>query len=369
MTQSLLALNVGSATLKAASYRIGLDGPVETGRLTADSIHGTSDHEPSGVLDHAVAGLPLLAQPNVVAHRIVHGNDHAMPVELTPSVFDELESLVPLAPLHQPPALALARAALKRWPQARHYAVFDTSWHLAMAEANRILPLPRELYARGVRRYGFHGLAFDSAMQRLRSLAPQSAQGRVVLAHLGGGSSLCAVRDGLCVTTTMGMTPLGGIPMSTRPGSLDPGVILHLQRALGVTPDALDRLLWRESGLRGISGESGDMRALLSSKSPHARQAVDVYVTAVAQGVAAMAAALGGIEALAFSGGIGKHAPRIRAQVAGLLSWMGLTLDLDRNESSLEEVSVATSPVRIFTLAVDEELAMAQSVVALITAQ
>jgi acetate kinase len=367
MNRSILALNVGSASLKAASYVISRGRLVhETGRALADELPGQSARELGSNLDAVVARLDALHAPDFIVHRIVHGGDRPSPLELTSTVLDELDELSPLAPMHQPPALTLARAAMKRWPKARHYGAFDTSWHLSMPERYRLLPLPMNLHAQGVRRYGFHGLAFQSAMRQLVSIAPERASGRLVLAHLGGGSSLCAVHDKHCVNTTMGMTPLGGIPMSTRPGSLDPGVVLHLQRSLGISPPDLDRLLWKESGLKGLSGESGDMRQLLASSSESAHRAVDVYVAGVVQGVAAMASCIGGIDALAFSGGIGLHAAPIRASVVGALGWLGLAIDDGLNQESAADVTHPSASLRTFVLPVDEELEMADAVSGLV---
>jgi acetate kinase len=368
---SLLALNVGSASLKAASYLLSRDtGTRETGRIAVDDFRMDDVRDaspmpvsgPVALLSSVMAQLPSLREPDRVVHRIVHGGDRSSPLELTATVLDELDALTSLAPVHQPPALALARAAMQRWPRARHYAAFDTSWHLSMPEQYRVLPLPFSLYAQGVKHYGFHGLAFQSAMRQLVQLAPERANGRIVLAHLGGGSSLCAVRNGRCVNTTMGMTPLGGIAMSTRPGSLDPGVILHLQRNLGIPPADLDRMLWKESGLKGLSGESGDMRALLASPTEYAHRAIEVYVGGVVQGIAAMAASIGGLDILVFSGGIGMHAPVIRSSVVDALDWLGLGIENGLNQHSRAEISRTGAQVRTFVLHVDEEFEMADSV-------
>lgn len=370
--RTVLALNVGSASLKAASYALLPDAETsrpaarETGRISVESTPGpaTNPEDHAGKLLAQVAKrLPdLSGTPDVVAHRIVHGGDRPDPVELTPTTLAELEGLSALAPLHQPPALALVRAAIQRWPDARQIGVFDTSWHHTMPETYRVLPIPYSLYSKGVKRYGFHGLAFQSAMRQLTGIAPAIAAGRVVLAHLGGGSSLCAVYNGRSVNTTMGMTPLGGIPMATRSGSLDPGVLLHLQRDLDMPPDAIDALLWRESGLKGLSAESGDMRELLASGSEGARRAIDVYVSGIVQAIAAMAASVGGIDALVFSGGIGLHAPGVRARVADELEWMGLSIDRGSNQSGAPEISSSTARVRQFVVSVDEERQMADAI-------
>ena len=373
MPRMALVLNLGSASLKSACYALVGGGAgtgfrlKETCRTAADADAGAGGEEDraEALLAHVTARLPTLrAEPRFVAHRIVHGGDRPGPVELTTQTLAQLQELAPLAPLHQPPALALVRAAIERWPQAVQLGVFDTSWHRTMPQQHRLLPLPYPLHARGIKRYGFHGLAFQSAVRQIAGIAPELSNARIVLAHLGGGSSLCAVRDGRSVNTTMGMTPLGGIPMATRCGSLDPGVLLHLQRTVGMSPERLDELLWRESGLRGVSDESGDMRALLASPSEGARRAVDLYVSAIAQGIAALAACIGGVDLLAFSGGIGAHAAPIRARVLGELAWIGITIDARANEAGNGRISGKASSAEIFVLEVDEAVEMAEALAA-----
>ena len=370
--RTVLALNIGSVSLKAASYSLLASTAAErpaarqTGRISIETTRDISampEDDARQLLAEAAQLLPDLREtPDVVAHRIVHGGDHPGPVQLTQATLAELQALSTLAPLHQPPALALVRAAIQRWPDARQIGVFDTSWHKTMPEKHRVLPIPYSLYSSGVKRYGFHGLAFQSAMRQLGRIAPKLSNGRIVLAHLGGGSSLCAVLDGRCVNTTMGMTPLGGIPMATRSGSLDPGVLLHLQRALGMPPDEIDRLVWRQSGLKGLSGESGDMRKLLASNSEGAHRAIDVYVSGVVQGIAAMAACIRGIDVLAFSGGIGTHAAEIRARVTGELEWMGLETDLGLNQAGAPEIASSAGKVKTFVLPIDEEEEMVDAI-------
>ena len=368
----MLVFNIGSTGLKAASYAHAASPDAahpdihETGRIVVESILGSAGtlvDDVETLLAQVVQHFSSLVKtPDIVVHRIVHGGDRADPTELTPETLVDLANLSAWAPLHQPPALALVGAAIQRYPSARQIGVFDSSWHQTMPQKHRVLAIPYSLYARGVKRYGFHGLAFQSAMRQLSVIAPPLAHRRIVLAHLGGGSSLCAVLDGKSVNTTMGMTPLGGIPMATRSGSLDPGVLLHLQRGLEMSPDEIDRLLLHESGLKGISAESGDMRELLRSPTATARRAVEVYVAGVAQGIAAMAACIGGIDVLAFSGGVGIHAAPIRASVVGALGWMGLAIDDNLNQQSAAEVSHPSASVRTFVLPVDEELEMAEAV-------
>lgn len=369
--RSLLALNLGSASLKAASFVLppgaesqDIDAR-ETGRVSIETAHRiltASAEDTEELLAEVIRGIPGLAQaPDVIAHRIVHGADRPGPAELTQATLTELRALSAWAPLHQPPALALVQAAIQRWPEAQQIGVFDTSWHQTMPDKHRMFPIPYALYSQGVKRYGFHGLAFQSAMRRLARVAPALSTGRVVLAHLGGGSSLCAVLGGCCVNTTMGMTPLGGIAMATRCGSLDPGVLLHLQRGLGMTADEIDQLLWTQGGLKGLSAESGDMRTLLTSQSDGARRAIDVYVSEIVQGIAAMAASVGGIDGLAFSGGVGTHAAEIRARISTGLEWLGLKIDDRLNEAGALDVSAPDARAKTFVLAVDEEEELARA--------
>lgn len=343
----VLALNLGSTSLKAGIHVRDAHDWLREGRsaIELDSRAPAADHG----LQALVAQWPAEEDaPDVIVHRIVHGGGRQAAVEIDDGVLAELDALAPLAPLHQPPALELVRLSRLRWPAARQWAAFDTSWHATMPLEHRVMPLPKALFAGGVRRYGFHGLAFQSSLRQLRAQAPERADGRVVLAHLGGGSSVCAVRGGHSVNTTMGMTPLDGIPMATRPGSLDPGVLLHLQRAFGFDEEAIDRMLWRESGLKGLSGESGDMRVLLASASDDARLAVDVYVSAVMQAIAAMAACIGGLDTLVFSGGVGAQASPVRQRIVGGLAWLGLPVDEDA------PVAAMHGP-RVFVVGVDEE--------------
>ena len=369
--RTILALNLGSTSLKAASYVVdpAADGHQqirEMARIQIESTHASTDAPEDAarnLLARAAQQLSAVVDaPDTVVHRIVHGGDRTSAVELTPSTLAELAELSSWAPLHQPPALALVAAAFGQFKGARQFGVFDTSWHRTMPEEHRVLALPASLRAHGIRHYGFHGLAFQSVMRQLGVIAPALARRRIVLAHLGGGSSLCAVLNGRSVNTTMGMTPLGGILMSTRCGSLDPGVLLDMQRRLGMSPDRIDQVLWRESGLKGISGESGDMRHLLASDTSGARLAIDVYVSRVAQGIAAMAACIGGIDALVFSGGIGTHAPAIRARVIGQLGWMGLDGHDQSSAAGLPNLDDSGSPVGVHVLNADEEKELAIAV-------
>ena len=368
--QKVLALNLGSATLKAAAYewrqdrdpgvRIQLDDRFEISLSTGD---GGSEDEVA-LLERVATALPAHAiAPDVIAHRIVHGGLFTGPTLLTDEVVTELSDYSPMAPLHQPAAVRLVEASRARWPAARHVAAFDTTWHQTLADWSRRLPIPQSLHDAGIKRYGFHGLAFQSAMRKLRELDDGIDRQRIVLAHLGSGSSLCAVDQGRSVDTTMGMTPLDGLPMATRSGSLDPGVMLFLQRQRRVSTEDIERMLWRESGLLGVSGHSGDMRKLLNASDASSNLAVEQFVIRVAQGIAAMATGLCGVDAIVFSGGIGSHAPVIRQRVAERLSWVGLRVHSDNNHAGASRIDAEDSSAKIWLIEVDEEYELALAAV------
>ena len=364
----VLTLNVGSATVKAAYYAVDAQGVLITPAAGAKiAVLPEDAHDARSAdrwLSQLLVQLPVGAgQPTLVAHRVVHGASRPGPVIVTDALMTELTALTPLAPLHQGPALRLIDAARHRWPGVPHVAAFDTSWHATLAPWARRLPLPASLHAAGIQRYGFHGLAFASAMRQLTVLDPALATGRLVLVHLGGGSSLCAVADGRSVDTTMGLTPLDGVPMATRSGTLDPGVVLYLAQTLGMTLPEIEHLLWRESGLRGLAGGSGDMRELLADPSDAAIGAREQYAIRVAQAIAAMATSVGGMDAIVFSGGIGDGAAPIRARVAEHLRWTGLRLETTANDAGIARINALDSTIGAFVVHADEEweLAMAAS--------
>lgn len=353
---SLLVLNLGSATLKAArfdGFGPGVEGPRLSRRIELALDESAGD--PRTLLAQATDALGFVAAPAWIGHRIVHGGDAETARILDTGEIDRLQALSRLAPMHQPPALALVENAKELWPHAVQCGAYDTSWHATLPANTRRLPVPRHWDALGVRRYGFHGLAFASAMRSLASQGDGIARGRVVLAHLGGGASLCAVQDGRSVDTTMTMTPLDGVPMATRSGSLDPGVVLFLLRQEGFTQDSLEQALYHECGMRGISGQSGDMRKLLASDSPAAALARDVFALRVAQGIVAMATRLGGIDDLVFSGGIGANAAGVRSAIVEYLAWLGMQLDEDANHRGAMRLDAPASPVRLWRVEVDEE--------------
>mgnify|MGYP005752272667 CR=1 FL=1 len=359
--QRLLARNVGSATLKAALFlRPGEGLPYVPAERAAFAVGDPDVRDDEHRLAQVLARLPAEAsQPDVIVHRVVHGGRRRAPTVLDDAVVDELRALSPLAPLHQGPALSLIDAARRRWPQVRQIAAFDTAWHANLAPWSRRLPLPQDLHDAGVVRFGFHGLAFRSVMRRLTQQSPRLARGRLVLAHLGGGSSLCAVADGTSLDTTMGVTPLDGVPMATRSGALDPGVMLYLAGTLNLPLARIEQMLWRDAGLRGISGLSGDMRELLADSGAAAALALDQYTVRVAQAIAAMATAIGGMDGIVFSGGIGEGAAPIRSRVAGQLQWTGLRLDPMANRNGGPAIHANDSAIAVWVLGVDEELELA----------
>lgn len=370
VVQKILALNLGSATLKAADYAWRLRG--DSGVLIQQHDHfemplstgdgGTRDE--AELLEQVADALSAQAiSPDVVAYRIVHGGSFTSSALLTDEVVTELSNYAPLAPLHQPAALRLVEASRTRWSAARHVAAYDTTFHRTLADWSRRLPIPQYLHDAGIKRYGFHGLAYESAMRKLRELDDTADLQRIVLAHLGSGCSLCAVQQGRSVDTTMGLTPLDGLPMATRSGALDPGVMLFLARQPNTSNADLERMMWRESGLLAISGRSGDMKQLLDAPAPASSLAVEQFVVRVAQGIASMATAIGGIDALVFSGGIGSHAPIIRQRVTKLLAWTGLRVETESNFANATRIEAEDSSARIWVLNVDEEYELALAAV------
>jgi acetate kinase len=313
-------------------------------------------------LGRALGGNP----PTAVGHRVVHGGaEFAAPVLVDDAVLAKLEALIPLAPLHQPNNLAPIREARRRYPNTPQVACFDTAFHRGHPEVSDRFAIPDELYRSGIRRYGFHGLSYAYVAERLAELAPDIAKGRILILHLGSGSSICAVEAGRSVDSTMGFSALDGVPMGTRPGQLDPGVLLHLVRARW-SADDLERMLYRESGLRALSGMSSDMRELERSSLPQARFAIDYFVHRVAKEMGALAAVLGGLDAVVFKAGIGENSALVRELVCGRAAWLGVRLDEAANAAGHVIISTADSPVRVYVVWTDEELMIARQALALI---
>jgi acetate kinase len=361
MRRHLLALNVGSATLKGATYGLEATQTGRPPRLTEQSraeIQGGG--EPQERLARLLAALSEPAQdPDIVVHRIVHGGGRKDGHELDDALLTELAALAPLAPLHQPAALAFVRAARIRWPLARYGVAFDTSFHAALAPWSRRLPIPAKWDGMGVRRYGFHGLAFASALRAVAGRDASIRQGRAVFAHLGGGCSVCAVADGISLDTTMALTPLGGVPGPTRSGDLDPGAVLYLLRQGGLDAEAVEDGLSHQGGLAGVAGH-GDVRVLLGDQGPSAQLAVEQFTVRIAQSIAAMATGIGGLDHLVFSGGIGHRAPALRERIVARLAWLGLTLDPVHNSAGEMRIDRSVG-VRIWNVAVDEERELVES--------
>jgi acetate kinase len=291
-----------------------------------------------------------------VGHRVVHGGARfTAPVRVDEPALAELEALVPLAPLHQPHNLAAIRAVMRRAPAVPQVACFDTAFHATQPPVARAFALPRRYADEGVRRYGFHGLSYEFVAARLPDVDPRAAAGRTVVAHLGNGASLCALREGRSVATTMSFTALDGLVMGTRCGSLDPGVLLYLMDRHGLDARALERLLYEQSGLLGVSGVSSDMRELLASAAPAAAEAVDLFVYRIARELGSLAAALGGLDALVFTGGIGENAAPIRARVCREAAWLGLALDEATNANGGPRLGADGSRVAAWIVPTNEE--------------
>ena len=293
-----------------------------------------------------------------IAHRVVHGGArYTAATVVDDGVLAEIEALTPLAPLHQPHALHAIRVFQDAFPDVPQIACFDTAFHATLSEIEYSYPLPREMTARGIRRYGFHGLSYQYVLGRLHTLSAQRARGRVVMAHLGNGASLCATLDGVSRATTMGLTPLDGLMMGTRSGAVDPGILLCLMHA-GLSADRLQDLLWKQSGLLGVSGRSADMRSLQAEPDESARLAVDMFCHRVARETAALAASVGGLDLLAFTGGIGEHSAAVRADVAGRLAFLGIALDAARNRDASGAGAMAihapNSAIEVWVVPTDE---------------
>jgi acetate kinase len=323
-----------------------------------------------GALDHLVAFLRAeLAQQQLVGvgHRVVHGGvEYSRPVLVDAKVITALEKYIPLAPLHQPHNIAPIRALLERSPQLPQVACFDTAFHRAQPEVAQAFALPRSITERGVRRYGFHGLSYEYIAQALPAHDPKAAAGKVVVLHLGNGSSMCAMEHGKSVASTMGFTAVDGLPMGTRCGSLDPGVILYALDELKMDARAIEKLIYQQSGLLGVSGISSDMRTLLASSEPSAKAAIDLYVYRIGRELGSLAAALGGLDGIVFTAGIGENSAPLRERVCRDAKWLGVDLDLAANNASGLRISTAASRVSVWAIPTNEELMIARHTQALL---
>ena len=375
MSNTILALNAGSSSLKAALFEIVQSGalalvervkvegtdtrlsPFDGGQAKSAQIE---QEAPAKLIQWAeeLSGAGKLV---AVGHRVVHGGrEFKAPVLLSDALLQRLEHLTPLAPLHQPQSLAAIRALIQARPDVPQVACFDTAFHRERAPVTTRFALPREYELAGIERYGFHGLSYEYIAGALAEVAPDLAYGRVIVAHLGNCASLCALRSGKSVDTTMGFTALDGVPMGTRCGSLDPGVLLYLMREREMGVDALEDLLYHRSGVLGVSGVSGDMRVLLSSSDPRAAEAIELFTFRVAREIGALAASLGGLDGLVFTAGVGEHAPEIRRQICARSAWLGVALDEAANIRGDGRISSKDSRVSLWIIPTDEEVMIAR---------
>lgn len=388
MSKRILVINAGSSSLKFAAYaadrepRLELKGQLsgigqgEAKLAVADAGGRTLDWGRTDALGHHSDALKLLISRLEIAarpqdwlgagHRVVHGGARfSEPVKITPDSLKELTALIPLAPLHQPHNVAPIEALQAALPELPQVACFDTAFHASQPEIAVRFALPEKYWQAGLRRYGFHGLSYEAILHALPDIAGGVPQ-RLVVAHLGNGASMAAIRDGKCVATTMGFSTLDGLVMGTRAGSIDPGVLLHLLRE-GMNRDELERLLYHESGVKGVSGFTADMKTLLESANPNAKLAIDLYCYRIARELGSLAAALGGLDALAFTGGVGENAMAIRARVCADAAWLGLQLDDGANRHGGPRISTAASRVAAWIVPTDEELTIARHTRRLLT--
>jgi acetate kinase len=383
MRQAILALNAGSSSMKFALYDLGQPDRLhlvsrgaleldEVPRLTAKAADGTLQFDrqltPSGAPDASIGELLSWVEGELggrrlvcAGHRIVHGgSEFVEPVCLTPAAIDALERLTPLAPLHQPRSLAPIRALAALRPDLMQVGCFDTAFHQTIDPLVQRFALPRKYEGEGIRRYGFHGLSYEYIAARLGEISPALTVKRTIVAHLGNGASLCALRDGKSVDTTMGFSALDGLVMGTRCGAIDPGVLLYFLLERGVAAQELQTMLYEKSGLLGASGISSDVRTLEASTDPRAFEAVELFAFRAAREAAALANTMGGLECLVFTAGIGEHSSLVRKAICEKLHWLGVVLDEPSNAGHAEIVSRADSKIEVRVIATDEESVIAR---------
>jgi acetate kinase len=394
MKKYLLVINAGSSSIKFAIYQkdalsaqliADAAGQIEgIGSQPSFTVKNSSDealadrtlsvdeaHDHTGAITIIRAWLreyfadgTLLA----VGHRVVHGGQrYSAPVLIDATILAELETLVPLAPLHQPQNLATISALLETMPSLPQVACFDTAFHRTQPDVAQCFAIPRRFAEEGIRHYGFHGLSYEYIASMLPRLEPTLAGARIIVAHLGSGASLCALDKGQSIATTMGFSPLDGLVMGTRCGAIDPGVLLFLMDRYGMDARALEQLLYYESGLLGVSGISNDMRTLLASDDPRAQEAIELFVYRVGREIGSLAAALGGLDALVFTGGIGEHSAEIREKVCHQAAWLELELDDSANEATATRISRPNSKVSAWIVPTDENLMIAKHTLSQVT--
>jgi acetate kinase len=388
---TILVVNAGSSSVKFQIYSIEGEGtlrPQLKGQM--DGIGSRPRLRASGAAGDPLAdrAYPIEAVPDVstameiagawlrdehrlhpiaVGHRVVHGGpDYDRPTQVDHGVVARLERFIALAPLHQPHNLAPIRSLLANFPTLPQVACFDTAFHRAHAAVADHYAIPHQLHAEGVRRYGFHGLSYEYIAKTLPKIAPKIAPGRVIVAHLGSGASMCALSGGRSVESTMGFTALDGLPMGTRPGQIDPGVVLYLISEKGMSASDVQNFLYRDCGLKGLSGVSNDMRELEASADPRARLAIEYFVYRIGLSAGMLAAALQGLDAFVFTAGIGENSATIRAHVAGRLAWLGVTLDPAENSRHARLISRSDSRIPVYVVPTDEELMIAQHTLSLL---
>ncbi|WP_028746582.1 acetate/propionate family kinase [Rhizobium mesoamericanum] len=388
---TILVVNAGSSSLKFEVFLVAsslerlvkgqMEGIGTAPHLTIKSAGGerlTGENYPLEAVPDLPAAMRLVGEwlrqrqdgrLIAVGHRVVHGGpNHSRPARVNAELLRELEQYAPLAPLHQPNNLAPIRVLLERQPQLPQIACFDTAFHRGHDPMTDHYAIPSHYFDEGVRRYGFHGLSYEYVAGKLNEIAPAISKGRIVVAHLGSGASMCALYRGGSVESTLGFTALDGLPMGTRCGQIDPGVLLYLLQQHGMTAPQLQDLLYKESGLKGLSGISNDVRDLLASDEAGARLALDHFVHRIGINAGALTAALGGLDAFVFTAGIGENSPAMRARIAKKLEWIGAFLDQARNEAGDLLVSSDDSKVAIYVVPTDEELMIARHTLALIAA-
>jgi acetate kinase len=389
---TILVANAGSSSVKFQTFGAGQDGSLnrqakgqidgvgsqprlrataaDGGVLVDRSYESESIPDVSAALATAGAWLrdELKIDPIAIGHRVVHGGpDYDKPVRVDQGVLGQLERYVSLAPLHQPYNLAPIRSILANYPDLPQIACFDTAFHRGHGALADCYAIPRELHAEGVRRYGFHGLSYEYIASALPQVAPEIAEKRVIVAHLGSGASMCALDHGRSIESTMGFTALDGLPMGTRPGQLDPGVVLYLLSGKGMSPAEVQNFLYRECGLKGLSGISNDMRELQPNNDPRAVFAVEYFVYRLGLNAGMLAAAMQGVDAFVFTAGIGENSPQIRAAIVGQLGWLGASLDADANADNRLLISGPDSRLPVYVVPTDEELMIARHTFSLLS--
>jgi acetate kinase len=385
----VLTFNPGSSTIKLALFAIETHGPRPLVRGVVDLRHlpltlhveqepGTLDvtleatvsDDLHGLIDEILAWIEghfSMTELCAVGHRVVHGGDRfAGPALVNDDVLAAIEDLVPLAPLHQPQSVRLIRAVSHLRPRLRQVASFDTAFHRSQSDLVRRFALPRKLFDEGIKHYGFHGLSYKFIASRIKELAPGIAAGRVIVAHLGSGASLCGLAAGISRDTSMSFSTLDGIPMATRCGALDPGVIIHLLKQRRLTVDDVEDMLYHRSGLLGISGISADSRDLIGSDAGEAREALDLFTFRIAREAAAIATTLAGLDGIVFTAGIGEHQPEIRAAVCKHLGWLGVALDPIANAQNALRIEAADSKVVVMVIPTDEDQVIAEEALSVI---